>query len=169
VGATALWYTQQYPGALVVAVEPDAANAALCRRNTDSAEVTVIEGAVGGSAGFVELDLSGGADWAVTTQRSPNGTVRIYTIAELLETFAHAEPFLVKMDIEGFELDVFTGNTEWIDRMCAVVVEPHDWMLPGRATSRPFQREMAHRNFDILVCGENLMYLNRDLCPHPPA
>lgn len=37
-----------------------------------------------------------------------------------------------------------------------VIVEPHDSMLPGRQTSRNFQRAMASDDFKLFVSGENL-------------
>jgi hypothetical protein len=65
----------------------------------------------------------------------------------------------VKVDIEGFEADLFASNTDWLDDVSVVIVEPHDWLLPGRGTSLSFQLELARRAFEVLVSGENLVYV----------
>ena len=70
--------------------------------------------------------------------------------------------FIVKIDIEGFESDLFASQTEWVDDAHVIVLEPHDWLLPGQATSRNFQIVLARHDFDILISGENLIYVRRE-------
>ena len=41
------------------------------------------------------------------------------------------------------------------------MIEPHDWLLPGSGTSTDFQKAMAERGFDLLISGENLLYVRR--------
>ena len=60
------------------------------------------------------------------------------------------------MDIEGFEQDVFSGGTEWLDRFYVAVIELHDWMLPRKASSRPFLSAVAAHDRDFLFRGENV-------------
>jgi hypothetical protein len=67
-------------------------------------------------------------------------------------------PFIVKIDIEGFEKDLFASNTAWIERCYAVIIEPHDWMLPGEMSSRTFQQAMAQHPFELYMRGENIIY-----------
>ena len=55
--------------------------------------------------------------------------------------------------------DLFAANTDWIDAAFVIYVEPHDWLLPGKRTSRSFQRELARRDFELLIRGENLIYV----------
>jgi hypothetical protein len=66
---------------------------------------------------------------------------------------------LVKIDIEGFESDLFTANTDWLAHVSVVMIEPRDWMLPGQYSSLPFQRALAQRSFELLISGENLFYI----------
>jgi hypothetical protein len=42
-----------------------------------------------------------------------------------------------------------------------VFIEPHEWMMPGKATSRSFQLEFGKRDFDLLLNGEGLLYVRR--------
>ena len=66
---------------------------------------------------------------------------------------------MCKIDIEGFESDLFADNLDWLDRFAVVAIEPHDWMFPGQGTSLSFQKAMAARDFEMVICGQNLIFL----------
>lgn len=159
IGAASIWFSELYPLASVVAIEPDQSNAALLRRNLAGVPGSiVIEAAVGGAAGHVATQWADGDGWAIQTERANTG-IPIVTIADAVAMIPNAKLFIAKIDIEGFEDDLFSKNTEWIDKAEAIFVEPHDWMFPDRSTSRNFQTELAKRNFNILISGENLVYI----------
>jgi FkbM family methyltransferase len=158
IGAASIWFHQQFPDAWIVAIEPDAANAEMARGNTAHLDgILVLQAAVGGERGFVAV-VPGDAAWGVQTERSTDGC-EVLTIADAIARVPDGVPLIVKVDIEGFEADVFDGNTDWIDDTALIFVEPHDWMLPGKGTSRSFQRAFGTRGFEIFIQGENLAYL----------
>jgi FkbM family methyltransferase len=162
IGAASIWFASRYPEAQVLAVEPDPENAARCSENTRTREnIVVIEAAIGSSSGAVRLTNPGGASWSVRTQRcEAGGDARICTIQELVESVPQGRLLIVKIDIEGFESDLFSANTSWIDDTAVIVIEPHDWMLPGKKTSSSFQKVLGRRDFEIVLSGENLIYFN---------
>lgn len=77
----------------------------------------------------------------------------------MAEAFRGGTPFLAKIDIEGFESDLFSSSTEWLSDVSVVFIEPHDWLYPGKKTSRSFQRAMAEQDFEIHLMGENIAYV----------
>lgn len=157
VGAASLWLARRFPLASIVAVEPDPDNARMCRLNTtDAKNVAVVEAAIGSSPGAVSLSNPAGSSVAVQSTRSATGAVPVRTVDELAKD---GRLFIVKIDIEGFEADLFSSNTDWLDRVSMVMIEIHDWMLPGKFSSRSLQRAMAERSFELLVFGENLFYV----------
>lgn len=159
VGAASLWFAREYPAAQVVAVEPDPGNARLLRLNVArEPRVFVLEAAIAGTPGNVSL-AGPGLGWAVQTVRSDDGPLPAITMDQAIATIPNGEPFIAKIDIEGFEADLFAGDTRWIDRTQVVIVEPHDWLFPGRGTSRSFQSAMGARNFELYISGENLIYV----------
>ena len=158
IGAAAIWFADRFPQAQVIAVEPDPENAALARSNCkEHPTITLLEAAIGAEPGWVML-ANGKDAWAVRTQRSDHG-LRVVTIAEAAEQVSDGALFIVKIDIEGFEADLFTANTEWIDQAYAIFVEPHDWMLPGEGSSQSMQRALLGRGREILIVGENLLFI----------
>ncbi len=71
VGASTLYFATTYPEAIVVAIEPDAENLELCRRNTRSCpNVRLVEAGLGGEAGLVELRGGENGSWSIMTERS---------------------------------------------------------------------------------------------------
>jgi FkbM family methyltransferase len=155
IGAASIWFSLQFPEARIIAVEPDPANARLCRLNTEGRNVEVVEAAIGASSGSVSL-VSAEQSWGVQTVRG--GDVPIVTVPQLLDRIEGAELLIAKIDIEGFESDLFAEATDWLETVSAIFVEPHDWMLPGRGTSRSF-RQAIGPEFDMLISGENLIFV----------
>lgn len=76
---------------------------------------------------------------------------------------AQAFPFLVKVDIEGAEGDLFSGNTEWVARTPLVIVELHDWLLPKQRTSQPFLQCIAQLDRDFVYIGEDVYSIANNL------
>ena len=158
IGSASLWFKQQFPDAAVVAVEPDPDNAGVLKRNLAGHPlVTVVEAAIGATAGFVALE-NRSSGWAVQTKRAEAG-IPIVTVDDVLAQVPNGTPFIVKIDIEGFESDLFKTNLDWIARAYVVMIEPHDWMLPGQMTSRAFQQAMAAHPFEMFIRGENILYV----------
>jgi FkbM family methyltransferase len=161
-GGSAIWFSMMFPECKIVALEPDPDNFQVCSANIATrSNIVAIEGAIGGELGSVALDRTTQSDWAVKTHRSAHGSqVDIFTIERILNLVGDGHQlFLVKIDIEGFESDLFSSNTEWLDQVFAVLIEPHDWMLPGQHSSSPLQSAMGARRFELLIKGENLLYI----------
>jgi FkbM family methyltransferase len=167
VGATSICFSRLFPDARIVAIEPDADNAKLCRLNARIRQnIEVIEAAIGSEPGRVSLINPEKQAWSIRTNRSADGEVPVRTIAQImLDKQKEGRLFMVKVDIEGFENDLFAGNVEWLDDAEAVIIEPHDYMFAGEGRGRNFQREIGNRDFEILISGNNLIYvrLPRDL------
>jgi FkbM family methyltransferase len=158
VGAAAIWFRSKYPKAYVVAIEPDTNNLDVLRLNANADDhISVIEAGVGAASGFGRLQ-EGKFGWETRIERASCGV----PIVSMNEAFAIREkgvPFIAKIDIEGFELDLFLDNLEWLNSVFVVMIEPHDWMLPGKKTSRSFQIAMAKHEFELFISGENLVYI----------
>ena len=166
IGAASLWFSRLFPKAMIVAIEPDAENAELCRLNTRGINILVLEGALGSVGGTVVLSNPSHESWGIRTERPRDSSVGvpIFTIANVKEKCGPgAHLFIVKIDIEGFEADLFADNIEWIEEAAIVFIEPHDWMLPGQNTSWNFRRVLMSRAGELLIAGENLVFVNERL------
>ena len=166
VGFAALWFAKLYPQARIVCIEPAPENFTALQANVSGfRNVHAHNAAIGGRPGFVDVNQAG-LSWACETTRSKAGTVPILTIDDIVASVPKATPFIVKVDIEGFEEDLFSENLSWLDDTCTVFIEPHDWMKPHGRSSRSFQQAFGQRSFGVFIRGENIIYVNdRYLAP----
>jgi FkbM family methyltransferase len=162
IGSASIWFACVFPKAAIVAIEPDAENAALLRRNTARfPQISCHEAAIGSEGGYVTV-INTGASATVTTERAPEGCP-IITVDEAVASVPDGVLLIVKVDIEGFELDLFGSNLDWIDRSHAIFIEPHDWRFSDKITSKTFQRVIGEKHFSLYISGENILYVNRDV------
>jgi FkbM family methyltransferase len=158
IGSASLWFLRQFPKAAVVAIEPEPGNVSMLKKNAENwSRVTILEAAIGSNAGFVSVQNEA-TGWGARTERANKG-IPIVTMQEAFDCVPNGSPFIAKIDIEGFESDLFSQNTGWIDDVYLLYIEPHDWMLPGKMTSRSFQQAMAQHTFELFIIGENLVYV----------
>jgi FkbM family methyltransferase len=162
-GAATVWFSRQFPAAHIIAIEPDSDNARVIRENVAQlTNVTLVEGAIGADSGFVSLENTETESNAIRTVRhSGDCGVRVYTVDDLLKLVDRATPFIFKIDIEGFERDLFSKNTDWVSRPDVIIVEPHDWLLHGKQTSAGFQKALGDIGSGLFLQGQNLVYINK--------
>jgi FkbM family methyltransferase len=127
IGLTSAWLGLRYKPTTLIAVEPVASNAALARRNLEQngVDAVVIDAAAGcrdGSVNFVEASESnlGKADYG------SSGSTPVISINTLLNARCNGERIgLLKFDIEGGEQELLTANTEWLQKVDAIIAEFH--------------------------------------------
>lgn len=135
VGYSVLLWKTRFPEARVIAVEPDANNMAVAKRNAEALPgVTLIEGCATARSGHVTLDRSGGEAWAFRVGAPPKtgstgaDAIRAYSMDDLLQAAAvpnDAPIDLLKCDIEGGEAELFADCRSWIGRVRHVIIELH--------------------------------------------
>lgn len=77
--------------------------------------------------------------------------------------FRPAFPFIVKVDIEGAEADIFAGNTDWLKNTPLVIIELHDWLMPKQGTAAGFLQCIAGQPRDFIAMGENVFSIAHTL------
>lgn len=130
--SVALW-RDRFAGCRVVAVEPDAANMAVCRRNSGPAtgqlvEVKLVQACVAGTPRQVTLDRAGG-EWAYEMRevgKAEGDAIDAIPLMQILKDGGiEGEIDLLKCNIEGAEAEVFAGGPEWVRRVRNMVVDVH--------------------------------------------
>lgn len=162
IGLSAAYFSDMFPDAKIVAIEPEEGNCALARRNCSAANVDVLQAAIASEDKAGVLIDPGVGGWGFRVEERESGAVRMVSINSLLDDPAYAgcQPFIVKIDIEGFERELFARNTEWIDRFMLLIIELHDWMLPNLSVSRNFLSAVARLDRDFVHIGENVFSIS---------
>lgn len=116
-------------GGVVVAVEPNPlCQPVLNHKFKKNSKVTVVNKAVGSATGFAELNFNGTnttasirKDWYSQTNKEKK-RVEVVTLDNLITQYGY--PKFLKVDVEGFELEVFKGLTRPIE---LIYFEMHDY------------------------------------------
>lgn len=132
VGYSVRFWLQAYPGARIIAVEPDPENARLCQRNCDACgmqgRVQVIQACARAFSGETFLDTRSDA-WAYACRDGPSeGAVPVpsLTVDRIMELGdIQGGVDLLKCDIEGGESEIFGTPGRWLRSTSAIVVEVH--------------------------------------------
>lgn len=160
IGAASVWYARKYPRAAIVAIEPDPDNCALLRKNVEPlGNITPLQSAIGSKPGHVRV-IQGSHGWISRTERVEGGEgLEIVTIDDACNASKGDVLFIAKVDIEGFELDLLSENLAWLDQVCVLAIETHDWLFPGQRTSRTLQQAIAARPFEMFHRGEVIFFV----------
>lgn len=164
IGTAAIAFAEAYPDADVVTIEPSPDNFALLIANVAPyPRIHALNRALGRHEGAVELKDRGigFAGLTVVEQADDRETVVIgsierTTIPAILAEQGRQGADIVKIDIEGGELDLLSGDTGWIGDARAVCIELHDRIAAG--CSDAWNKATAGRNNSKLD-GEKFLSL----------
>lgn len=169
VGISATFFKWKYPGAHLVGLEPDPRNFESAEKNLATmTKIDLYRAAIGISDGHALLFDPRSGNNAYRTFGSPNEIsieVPMMSMATILERHSECVPFLIKIDIEGHEKELFSARPSWISQFKVLMIETHDWMLPGEACSSSLLEQLSGLDRDLLFRGENLFSVRND----PPA
>jgi FkbM family methyltransferase len=159
IGMATIYFSHHYPDAQIVAIEPETANFELLRRNcVGLPNVILIQGALWPENRKLAIKNPTADSWTfrVAECNAESATsVDAITIADVLERAGASHIDLLKIDIEGAELPLFsTGAKHWIDQVGTIAIELHDHLSPGCAQA--FYSLLTTRQFVQQIRGENV-------------
>jgi FkbM family methyltransferase len=166
IGAASVYFAHVYPRAQIVAIEPEPGNFSLLEENVKGLHVVCIRAALASQAGRTRLSDPGIGHWGYRTDPGAQGAdVAQLTMHQILDEHCTADrfPFLVKVDIEGGEKDLFRVDTGWVERFPLLLVELHDWLLPRQGTALPLLRCLSGLDRDFVFAGEMVASIDNRL------
>ena len=137
IGLATLWFLGHYPGARVHCFEPDPSNAALLERNVGTADgVIANRAAVGREDGELLLHISPISAMHSLKESSHGGRavpVRVYALAGYMRDHDIPAIDVLKLDVEGSELDVLEGLGDRLADVSVIVGECHETLVDESA------------------------------------
>jgi FkbM family methyltransferase len=134
IGVAALWFLARNPGATLYAFEPESENFGLLATNIGSVKgVTIERVAVGAAAAVVTLHPA--AHGAMHSIKTESGDARAgvqvpcIRLDDYLDQRAIDRIDVLKIDVEGSELDVLRGLGSRLDTVRVIVGEMHETLV----------------------------------------
>jgi FkbM family methyltransferase len=168
IGIASVYFANQFPNARILAIEPEKENFEVLVKNVKAyPNVQPVLGALWGESAEVEVVDRGLGNWGFmietssdrqTASKSSHQKVEGMTVDMILDRYDVQKISILKLDIEGAELEVFRNSSSWIDRIDSLIIELHERMKPG--CNRSFYS--ATSGFDIEWSQGEFVYLTRD-------
>jgi hypothetical protein len=181
IGSSSSYFSRIFFEAFVVSIEPEINNFLMIKNNFCSSNSVLINKAIScdGQNYFLNIsedprghfiNISESQDKNIKTNSlfKEGGKVETIAVNEILNNYKNnCIPFLIKIDIEGFEQNLFYKNFEWMNDFLIIIIEVHDWMIPNKSISSNFIKALNEINKDeqnkrdLIISGENLISIRR--------
>jgi FkbM family methyltransferase len=161
-GYSSVYFLSVFPQCHIVAVEPETGNFAALERNLGpyADRVTLVRGGIWSRCTPLTLAKApyrDGREWTAQVRTCEPGeppAFEGFDVGTLLTRSGRSRISLLKMDIEGAEVEVFAnGSLDWLDAVDAIAIELHDDTAFGSATE-VFHRALQGRGFLVTRSGE---------------
>ena len=165
VGFSSYFFAKEFNQSYVVAIEPEFNNYKMMKKNCRKLNnIGYLNKAIGPNDGFVKIENLNSDNNAFRTKKTNEkvNSIEMVSIDRILSDYSNYFPFIIKLDIEGFEKELFSKNVNWVDKFPIIIIETHDWMLPKMANSKTFLKVISKRNRDFIHRGENIFSISNE-------
>ncbi len=166
VGYSSAYFLSHFPNCRIVAVEPDPENFAMLSRNLApyGSRVNLMHAAVWSHAtrlALVDDPYRDGREWTKQVRLAEHDDkehIDGVDIGSLLLSSGQDRISILKVDVEGAEAEIFSGNDlSWLNKVDAIAIELHDDSVFGNATEVFFTAIEGHgfhlsRSGELTIC-----------------
>ncbi len=160
IGLASVFFAGKYPKATVIALEPEPSNFDILLKNAKSyANIFPMQAGLWSRKAYLRIDNPKAATWSfrVSEDLSGNGIPAV-GILDLKSEFNIAQIDILKVDIEGSELEVLKDSNSWFDSVKTLIIELHDRFQPG--CSDALAKALSGYSYEKLKSGESIVITN---------
>ena len=160
IGLSAVFFADKYPQATVVAIEPEPSNFAILERNAkDHPGIKPISAGLWSRKTHLRIKDSDVPTWSFCVTEDPSGVgIPALSILDILDRFNVTQIDVLKMDIEGSEVEVLNNALPWMDAVKVLIIELHDRFRPG--CTEALERALSGRQYERSRSGESIVITN---------
>lgn len=149
VGFTSIFYALEYPNAKIYSVEASRENFNLLKENVSQFEnIIPINKAIYPTDGEVLFDESG---YSYNTKIGSEGKpIESISVNTLLKVHNIQKIDLIKIDIEGAEIELLKNNTEWLEMTDNIIIELH-----RPYTIEELKKDLEPHHFKIITPSDD--------------
>ncbi len=160
IGLAAIYFSNLYPNAKILCLEPDTENFKLLEKNTSNyLNIITINAALWHRVEMLNISnkLEKSAGYIMEAGKNNSADqIKSKTVIELIQEYKIDKISLFKIDIEGSEKELFEFGAEaWLPKCDTIITELHDWLKKG--TSQVFFKTMSQYDWLTYVKGENII------------
>lgn len=166
IGCSAIYFNKILANSKIVCIEPDIKNFKLLKKNLNKPQFELINSAVASS----KINYSVTDDKnkrAIKIKEVANTDKETITLNEITQKYCKDNfiNLIVKIDIEGFEKNLFERNYMWVFQFDIIIIEIHDYLFPKEKISENFFKLIYKKNetfnYECIIQGENLIFFKR--------
>ena len=161
IGLSTLYFKNIYPNAFISAIEPEDSNFQLLKKNTQKySSIDCIKAGIWNKNAILKIvDENNFGNWGFLCKEvgtESEDTIKAISIKDIMLKYNKTEIDLLKIDIEGAELELFSsGYEDWLPKTKVIIIELHDWFRKGCSNS--FFSALIKYNFSVFSNGENII------------
>ena len=163
-GYASIFFSHYYPGAKIIALEPEESNCEIIRKNMEGIQNFHLEPcALWDKMTQLGLLDENTSKWSFRFSEEGARKYQAVDMPYLFDKYSIETLDLCKIDIEGGEREVFAspGADWWLQKTKVLFIELHERFCPG--TEEIFFACMQRNAFHCRISGENILALNTKL------
>lgn len=170
IGLASIYFSNNYPNAKVLAIEPETSNYKKLLETVDGYNnILPIKAALHHTANEeLEIIDQGVGHWGFATKTIDHNKidtvdiVNTVCISDFFIKYKFRQIDILKIDIEGAEIEVFRKNFEnWLPKVRCIIIEFHERFKPG---SEPkIKSLLTNSGFSSYQKGENWIFTNNNI------
>jgi FkbM family methyltransferase len=158
IGLASVYFSQQFPAAKIVALEPEKENFKLLEKNTiNYPNVICSDEGLWYREENIQISNPESLAASFIVEAKTDATVKGITVNTLLERYQWPYIDILKMDIEGAEKEIFSVPAEWLKKIKLLIIELHDNYKPD--CTKTFFKALEPYTYEALFYHENIFII----------
>ena len=157
IGTASRFFSNQFPDAKIIAIEPDSENYEILIKNTqNNKNIQCLKGGLWSSD--TKLSIVNDNEWKYAIRVKEDvleGKINAFSIHGVMKMQGWDFIDILKLDIEGSEVEILSKHLElWVDKIGMLIIELH----PGldEKCTRVLFEAFSNKDFSLKWSGENL-------------
>lgn len=160
IGLSSVFFASTYPKATIIAIEPEQSNFNVLLKNVSKySNIKPIQAGLWSRKTHLRIHDTNVANWSfrVSEDSSGNGIPAV-CIQDIMADFNIESIDVLKVDIEGSEVEILSHAQPWIDAVRALIIELHDKFQSGCAEA--LEKAFSNHSFIKSRSGESVVITN---------
>lgn len=164
IGLASVYFANRFPQCHILALEPELSNYRLLECNAKPySNITPLRAGLWSRRASLKIKDPCSGTWSFQLKEGAvgEGDVDVITVQEAMQHIGADRIGILKMDIEGAELEVLQTSNAWIGKIDALIVELHGELR--KEGSRVLEAAVRSGEFEQTHQGENVVVVRADV------